>query len=97
MPDMFSIFILPPSMGALRQRLEGRGQDSPETITHRLDMAHEEIRRHGDFDALLTNEDFAEAYDGLKRLLLGEPLTAAEQAHTERTLQTLLAADNATA
>ena len=89
-PDTFSIFILPPTMGSLRERLEARGQDSPEIIAHRLDMAHEEIRRHRDFDAVITNDAFDQACAALKHLLLGESLTTSEQARTERTLHALL-------
>ncbi len=91
-PGTFSIFILPPSMATLRERLEKRDQDSPETIAHRLDTAHEEIRRHGEFDAVIVNHDFDRACEELKRLLSGLPPDPSEQALAEQTARALLAA-----
>ena len=88
--DTFSIFILPPSMAALRERLEKRDTDSPETIQHRLDIAQQEIHRHKEFDALVVNDDFDTACTQLKRLLAGLP--AAGRASAKHTLHTLLAA-----
>lgn len=60
-PDAISIFILPPSLAALRQRLEGRGTDSPAVIARRLAAAHEEMRHVGEFGYVIINDDLATA------------------------------------
>ena len=65
MPDSVHIFILPPSLGALRERLEKRGQDSPAVIQKRIEAAREEVRHFGDFDYVIMNQDFARAVDDL--------------------------------
>lgn len=92
--DAFSIFILPPSLAALRRRLERRDQDSPETIKHRLDAAHREIRRHREFDTVIVNDDFDRACTALQRLLSGQAADLAEQARVEQALQVLFTAEN---
>ena len=43
-PEAVHIFILPPSLGSLKERLEKRGQDAPDVIARRLDAAREEMR-----------------------------------------------------
>ena len=92
--DTFSIFILPPSMAALRERLQARDQDSPETIEHRLEVAHREVRRHHEFDAVMVNDDFDRACTALQRLLAGGRADPAEQARVEQTLRALLATED---
>jgi guanylate kinase len=49
-PDSVHIFILPPSLAALKERLEKRAQDPPEVIEQRLAASREEIRHCGQFD-----------------------------------------------
>ena len=61
-----SLFIQPPSIKALRQRLEGRGTDAPEVIQQRLDRAAYELSFAPRFDRVIGNDDLetakAEAY-----------------------------------
>lgn len=57
-PDSQSIFILPPSLQALKERLQGRGQDSEETILRRMNAAVNEVSHYAEFDYLLVNDDF---------------------------------------
>ena len=90
MPGAFSIFILPPSMAALRERLEKRGKDSPDTIALRLDAAREEIRHHDEFDATIVNHEFDTACAELKRLLSGHPPSPSHEALAGQTLNALL-------
>ena len=71
MPDAVHIFILPPSLALLRERLEKRGQDSPEVILRRLDAAREEMRHCADFDYVIMNQDFARAVDDLCAIVRG--------------------------
>jgi guanylate kinase len=68
-PDCCSIFILPPSRAALRERLHARGQDSPEVIAKRTAEAREEMANHGAFDYIVVNEDFSSALDDLRSII----------------------------
>ncbi len=63
------IFILPPSFGELRRRLEGRNTDSPEVIERRIANARGEIRAATGYDYLVVNDDFSSALDQLKAIL----------------------------
>ena len=78
-PDAVLIFILPPSLASLRERLEKRGQDAPEVIARRLEAAREEMRHCGDFDYVIMNQDFARAVDDLSAIVRAARLTASRQ------------------
>lgn len=56
-----SIFIQPPSIEALRQRLEGRGTDSPEVINDRIARAEFELSFADKFDHVVVNDDLQQA------------------------------------
>lgn len=58
--DALSIFILPPSLEVLRQRLEGRATDSQEVIEQRLSKAEKEIAEAKSFDFVVINDDLDE-------------------------------------
>lgn len=60
-----SIFILPPSMGELRKRLESRNTDSKETIDYRMEQAESEISHADEFDCQLVNDDFSQSLEQL--------------------------------
>lgn len=68
MPQARSIFILPPSQEALRQRLDNRGQDSDEIIDGRMREAVSEMSHYVDYDYLIINDDFALALEDLKAI-----------------------------
>ncbi|NWA27321.1 guanylate kinase [Pseudomonas gingeri] len=68
MPEARSIFILPPSQQALRQRLTNRGQDSDEIIEGRMREAVSEMSHYVEYDFLIINDDFAHALDDLKAI-----------------------------
>ncbi|MFP3516216.1 guanylate kinase [Pseudomonas sp. SIMBA_077] len=68
MPQARSIFILPPSQQALRDRLDNRGQDSAEIIDGRMREAVSEMSHYVDYDYLIINDDFALALDDLKAI-----------------------------
>ncbi len=68
MPKARSIFILPPSLEALHQRLTNRGQDSDEIIEGRMREAVSEMSHYVDYDYLIINDDFAHALDALKAI-----------------------------
>ncbi len=78
-PDSVHIFILPPSLEALRERLEKRAQDPPDVIAERLRAAREEMRHCGEFDYVIMNQDFARAVDDLSAIVRAARLTAPRQ------------------
>ena len=79
MPDSLSIFILPPSIEILQQRLEGRGQDSEEIIQRRMRDAVEEMSHYNEFDYLVVNDDFQQASDEIKSIVLSHRLKKSRQ------------------
>ena len=78
-PEAVHIFILPPSLASLKERLEKRGQDAPEVIVRRLEAAREEMRHCGEFDYVIMNQDFARAVDDLSAIVRAARLTASRQ------------------
>ena len=70
--DTVSVFILPPSIDALRSRLVGRGQDSDETVDRRMRAARAELEHYDEFDHVVVNDDFERALDALHGILRGE-------------------------
>jgi len=60
-PSALSIFILPPSFAELEKRIRGRGQDTQEAISRRLNRAEEEIAAADEFDLQIINDDFEQA------------------------------------
>ncbi|MFI7855837.1 guanylate kinase [Pseudomonas promysalinigenes] len=66
MPEARSVFILPPSQQALRQRLDGRGQDSEAIIAGRMKEAVSEMVHYDEYEYVIVNDDFDEALEDLK-------------------------------
>ena len=71
--DTVSVFLLPPSIDALRSRLLGRGQDSAEDVDRRMRDARSELRHYDEFDHVVVNDDFDRALDTLRGILRDEP------------------------
>ncbi|MEX2131339.1 MAG: guanylate kinase [Pseudohongiellaceae bacterium] len=74
MPSACSIFILPPSVEALRQRLTERAQDDPETINRRMLQAAAEMSHVAEADYVVVNADFQTAVDDLKSIFRSQHL-----------------------
>ncbi len=72
--DVVSVFILPPSMTELRNRLERRAEDSPEVIARRLANAREEIAQWQAYDYVLINDDLQRTFGELRAILDSERL-----------------------
>jgi guanylate kinase len=70
-PECRSIFILPPSRDALRQRLQARRTDSPEVIERRLADAVGDMSHYAEFDAVIVNEAFERAVADLQHIVHG--------------------------
>jgi guanylate kinase len=80
------IFILPPSLALLRERLLRRGQDDAEIIERRLKVARDEMRHCGEFDYVIINQDFASAVDDLSAIVRAARLRSAQQRARHRAL-----------
>ena len=74
-----SIFILPPSKEALRERLTGRGQDSEEVIERRLAGSLREMQQFVHFDYLVVNDCFTTALEELKSIVTAARLVTSLQ------------------
>src|SRR3989344_8233801 len=92
LPEARSIFILPPSQQALRQRLNNRGQDSDEIIETRMREAVSEMSHYVEYDYLVINDDFAHALIDLQSIFRANQLKQqAQQQRHARLLSELLA------
>lgn len=92
MPQAKSIFILPPTQEALRQRLNNRGQDSDEIIERRMREAVSEMSHYVEYDYLVINDDFAHALIDLQAIFRANQLRQpAQQQRHARLLSDLLA------
>ncbi|MCL7463087.1 guanylate kinase [Pseudomonas sp. NW5] len=74
MPHAQSIFILPPSQEALRQRLNNRGQDSEEIIETRMREAVSEMSHFHEYDYVVINDQFRHALEDLKAIFRARQL-----------------------
>ena len=87
LPDCVSIFILPPSIAVLRQRLLNRGQDDPDIIARRMRDAVTEMSHYPEFDYLIVNDDFNTARNQLQSIITANRLLQNRQ---QRQLMPLL-------
>jgi guanylate kinase len=72
MPEAVLVFVAPPDPEALRERLEGRGTDTPEQIERRLQVAAEELEARSEFRHVIVNDDLERAGDELAALVKAE-------------------------
>lgn len=78
-PQAISIFVLPPSVETLAQRLNNRGQDSSETIARRVAAAREEMRHVSEFDYVTINDNFDVALQDISAIIRTQRLATAAQ------------------
>lgn len=74
-PTNISIFIFPPSLAVLEQRLYQRGQDDKNTIINRMQAARNEMSHYSEFDYLVINDNFQTAIADLKAIIQANRLT----------------------
>ena len=86
MPEVKTIFILPPSTAELEQRLNSRGQDSQEVIAGRMAEAKSESSHYDEFDYILVNDDFDQARKELEHIVLAARLEQQAQKVRHRDL-----------
>lgn len=93
LPNTRSIFILPPSQSALRERLNNRGQDPEEVIERRMRDAKDEMTHYVESDFLIINDDFNVALADFQAIINAERLTQNKQQYRHQALLSRLLAD----
>lgn len=73
-PDVVSVFLMPPSVRVLEERLRGRNTEDEETINHRLVIALEEIRRASEYDYIVVNDTIENAVARIETIIDAERL-----------------------
>lgn len=91
-PEAIGIFILPPSLPELEQRLRQRGQDSEEVIVKRMSKALSEMSHADEYQYLIINDSFEHALQQLEHIVLAQRnLTASQRCRHRKLLDQLLA------
>ncbi len=72
--DLVRVFILPPSVAALEERLRGRGQDDDAVVKKRMSDAANQISHWAEYDYVIINDDLDVSYQELKNILFAERL-----------------------
>ena len=67
--DALSVFVMPPSIEVLEQRLRSRGTDSEEAIAKRLGRSAEELKQAPHFDVTIVNDDLQRAVNEAKQII----------------------------
>ncbi len=88
--DAVSVFIIPPSLDALKQRLMNRQQDDIQTISKRMQRACDELSHYSEFDYLIVNDDFEKASDELRAIVISHRLRMVPQAARQEKLLSFL-------
>lgn len=78
-PECISVFILPPSMEALEQRLKGRAKDDGEVIAKRMAAVREDVAHIAEFDYVIINDNLNEALRELNAVVLSARLKCDRQ------------------
>ena len=71
-PDALLIYIAPPSMEALRERLIGRGTESEEKINQRLEIAKKELEEVDFYDYVVVNDDLEKATNEVRSIIINK-------------------------
>lgn len=91
LPDSAWLFILPPSLAALKSRLQARGQDAEDTIDVRMRAARDEMSHWDEADYLIINDQFDSALEALQALVRSLRLrTGQEQSALQNLIEDLL-------
>jgi guanylate kinase len=95
-PGAIGIFILPPSLETLEERLQKRGQDEALVIAQRMSVAKDEIAHFKDYNYLVVNRDFEVALTEIQAIIKADPIlppwqNAKNAAQLQALVDTLLA------
>lgn len=89
-PDAVTIFIIPPSLEILKQRLIMRRQDHKAVVTKRMEQAQIEMSHYADFDYLIVNDDYNIAARELQSIVIANRLTLKRQVQQQKELLSFL-------
>ncbi|RUR10187.1 guanylate kinase [Legionella septentrionalis] len=90
-PEAVGIFVIPPSLQSLRERLLARQQDNEQVISSRMQRARDELSHYSEFDYLIVNDDFNKASQELQAIVLANRLHISRQTtHLGKLLSFLL-------
>ena len=88
--DAVSVFVVPPSLDVLKQRLTNRQQDNEQVIKNRMQNARDELSHYSEFDYLIVNDDFAKAAAELRAIVIANRLRMVRQSEQQRKLLSFL-------
>jgi guanylate kinase len=77
--DLVSVFVLPPSIPDLEQRLKSRAQDTPEVIRSRMAKAADEMSHWAEYDYVVINREIVDAFADVRAILSAERLKRERQ------------------
>lgn len=77
--EVVSIYMLPPSIKELRQRLEGRGTDSQETINKRMNLILEKMQHWNEYDYVVVNVDIDQTVETIREIISAERMKRIRQ------------------
>jgi guanylate kinase len=77
--DLVSVFVLPPSIPDLEQRLKSRAQDAPDVIRSRMAKASDEMSHWAEYDYVIINRQVADAFEDVRAILGAERLKRERQ------------------
>ena len=86
---VISIFILPPSIKALQERLMKRAQDSSQTVKDRMTKSIGEIMHWKEYDYVIVNNDFKQTLNEIKSIITSEKLRRVRNSQLEEFVETL--------
>ena len=86
---VISIFILPPSIKALQERLMKRAQDSSQTVKDRMTKSIGEIMHWKEYDYVIVNNDFEQTLNEVKSIITSEKLRRVRNSQLEDFVETL--------
>ena len=89
-PDAVSVFVIPPSIKALKERLQARRQDNETVIQSRMNNACTELQHYSEFDYLIVNDDFEEAAFQLQSIVIAHRLRMFRQSIQQEKLLSFL-------
>jgi guanylate kinase len=78
--DLVAVFVLPPSMAALEERLKTRAQDSAETVRERMAKSADEMSHWAEYDYVIVNRDLERSVAQVQAILTAERLKRERQA-----------------
>lgn len=89
-PNAVSVFIVPPSLEELKQRLMNRRQDKDEVISDRMIKAQDELSHYPEFDYLIVNDTFEHAASDLRAIVIADRLKIERQVNKQSKLLSFL-------